>query len=70
MAGSCPTPRPPIPTPNLRASLNPFSSQPDFVLGIILTQVQRLALGLVEFHGVHMGLPVGTLVIEILSPLC
>jgi len=39
----------------LRAALNPFSSQPVFVLGIALTHVQDLALGLVQLHRVHMG---------------
>jgi len=39
------------------AALNPFSAQPVFVLGIAPTQVQDLALGLVELHGVHMGPP-------------
>ena len=34
----------------LRAALNPFSTQPVFVLGIVLNQVQDLALGFVELH--------------------
>ena len=38
-----------------RAALNPFSTQPVFVLGIALTHVQDLALGLVELHEVHMS---------------
>ncbi|KAK4827142.1 LOW QUALITY PROTEIN: hypothetical protein QYF61_014736 [Mycteria americana] len=39
----------------LRAALNPFSTQPVFVLGIALTHVQDLALGLVELYGVRIG---------------
>ena len=39
----------------LRVALNPFSTQPVFVLGIALTQVQDLALGLVELHRVGLG---------------
>ena len=39
----------------LRAALNPFSTQPLFVIGIALTHVQDLALGLVEPHAVHAG---------------
>jgi len=38
----------------LRAALKPFSTQPVYVLGIALTQVQDLALGLVELHEVGM----------------
>ncbi|GAB0196099.1 cAMP-dependent protein kinase inhibitor alpha [Grus japonensis] len=41
--------------PLLKAALNPFSAQPVVVLGIALTHVQDLALGLVELHEVHMG---------------
>jgi len=41
----------------LRAALNPFSAQPVLVLGIVLTQMQDLALGLVELHEVHTGPP-------------
>ena len=41
----------------LRAALNPFSAQPVSVLGIAPTQVQDLALGLVEPHEVHTGPP-------------
>ncbi|KAK4826701.1 hypothetical protein QYF61_010916 [Mycteria americana] len=41
----------------LRAALNPFSAQPVFVLGIAPTQVQYLALDLVELHEVRMGPP-------------
>ena len=67
IAESCPTPHPPISTPYLRASLNPFCHQPDFGLGITLTQVQHFALGLVELHEVHIGLLIGRLVIEIHS---
>ena len=37
--------------------LNPFSSQPVFVLGIAPTHVQDLALGLAEPHEVHTGPP-------------
>ncbi|KAK4829762.1 hypothetical protein QYF61_006486 [Mycteria americana] len=37
----------------LRAALNPFSTQPVFVLGIAPTHVQDLALGLFELHEVH-----------------
>ncbi|KAK4832903.1 hypothetical protein QYF61_026546 [Mycteria americana] len=36
-----------------RAALNPFSAQPVFVLGIVPTHVQDLALGPVELHEVH-----------------
>ncbi|KAK4831476.1 hypothetical protein QYF61_017724 [Mycteria americana] len=39
----------------LRAAFSPFFSQPVFVLGIALTHVQDLALGLVELHEGHMG---------------
>ncbi|PKU42541.1 hypothetical protein llap_7164 [Limosa lapponica baueri] len=39
----------------LRAALNPFSPQPLFVPGFAVTQVQDLALGLVELHKVRMG---------------
>ncbi|KAK4810921.1 hypothetical protein QYF61_013329 [Mycteria americana] len=38
-----------------RAALNAFIPQPVLILGIALTQVQALALGLVELHEVHMG---------------
>ncbi|KAK4825708.1 hypothetical protein QYF61_002067 [Mycteria americana] len=41
----------------LRAALSPFSIQPVFVLGIALTHVQDLALGLVELHEVCTGPP-------------
>ena len=41
----------------LRAAFNSFSSQPVFVLGIALTQVQVFELGLVEPYEVHMGPP-------------
>jgi len=41
----------------LRAALNPSFAQPVFVLGIAPTQVQDLALGLVELHEVHTGPP-------------
>ena len=34
----------------------PFSAQPVSVLGIVLTQMQDLALGLVELYEVGMGL--------------
>ncbi|KAK4828658.1 hypothetical protein QYF61_000376 [Mycteria americana] len=37
------------------ATLNPFSVQPLFVIGIAPTRVQDLALGLVELHEVHTG---------------
>ncbi|GAB0205392.1 cAMP-dependent protein kinase inhibitor alpha [Grus japonensis] len=37
-----------------RAALNPLNSQPVLILGIALTQVQDLALGLVELPDVHM----------------
>ncbi|KAK4821719.1 LOW QUALITY PROTEIN: hypothetical protein QYF61_000262 [Mycteria americana] len=40
-----------------KAALNPFSAQPVFVLGIALTHVQDLALGLVDLHEVCMGPP-------------
>ncbi|KAK4830184.1 hypothetical protein QYF61_008975 [Mycteria americana] len=39
------------------AALNPFSAQPVLVLGIAPTQVQDLALGLVELHEVCTGPP-------------
>jgi len=38
----------------LRAALNPFSSQHVFVLGIALTHVQALALGLAELHEAYI----------------
>ncbi|KAK4820335.1 hypothetical protein QYF61_024873 [Mycteria americana] len=38
-----------------RAALNPFIPQPVLILGVAPTQVQDLALGLVEPHEVHMG---------------
>ncbi|KAK4828118.1 hypothetical protein QYF61_023916 [Mycteria americana] len=38
-----------------RDALKPFISQPVLILGVALTQVQDLALGLVEPHEVHMG---------------
>ena len=38
-----------------RAALNPFIPQPVLLLGVALTQVQDLVLGLVEPHEVHMG---------------
>jgi len=41
----------------LRAALDPFSTQPLFVLGIALTHLQDLALGLVELDEVHTGPP-------------
>ena len=41
----------------LRSAFNPFSAQPVFVLGITLTPVQDLALGLVELHEACMGPP-------------
>jgi len=41
----------------LRAALNPFSTQPVFVLGTAMTLVQDLALGLAELHEVHTGPP-------------
>ena len=46
-----------LPTLLLRAALEPFSTQPVSVLGIALTQVQDLALGLVEALEVGMGTP-------------
>ena len=39
----------------LRAVLNSFFTQPGFVLGIALAQVQDLAYGLIELHEVHTG---------------
>jgi len=36
-----------------RAALNPFIPQPVLILGVALTQMQDLALGLVEPHEVH-----------------
>jgi len=41
----------------LRATLNPFSAQSVFVLGIALTHVQDLTLGFVEPHEVCTGPP-------------
>ncbi|KAJ7406662.1 hypothetical protein BTVI_64973 [Pitangus sulphuratus] len=41
----------------LSAAFNPLSTQPAFVLGIVPTQVQNLALGLVELHKVCIGPP-------------
>ena len=38
-----------------RAALNPFIPQPVMIPGVALTQVQDLALGLVEPPEVHMG---------------
>ncbi|KAK4810951.1 hypothetical protein QYF61_013359 [Mycteria americana] len=38
-----------------RAVLNPFIPQSVLIMGIALTQVQALALGLVELHEGHMG---------------
>lgn len=39
----------------LRAALNPFFSQPGFVLETVPTQVWHLAFGLVELDEVHTG---------------
>ncbi|KAK4808270.1 hypothetical protein QYF61_020751 [Mycteria americana] len=39
----------------LRAALNPFIPQPALILGVAPTQMQDLALGLVDPHEVHMG---------------
>ncbi|GAB0186614.1 mitochondrial enolase superfamily member 1 [Grus japonensis] len=41
----------------LRAAFNPFLAQPVVVLGIALTHMQDLALGLVELHEFRMGPP-------------
>ncbi|PKU41812.1 hypothetical protein llap_7885 [Limosa lapponica baueri] len=41
----------------LRAALQPFSTQPVFVPGITMSQVQDLALGLIELHEVDMDPP-------------
>jgi len=38
-----------------RTALNPFIPQPLVILRVALTQVQDLALGLVEPQEVHMG---------------
>ena len=38
-----------------KAALNPVLPQPVLILGIAPTQVQDLALGLVELHEVHVG---------------
>jgi len=38
-----------------RSAFNEFSPPPVLVLGVALTQMQDLALGLVELHEVHMG---------------
>lgn len=52
-AGLCPV----LSLPELYAcSQSLHTPQPVLVLGIALTQVQQLALGLVEPHGVPMGL--------------
>ncbi|KAK4808149.1 hypothetical protein QYF61_000129 [Mycteria americana] len=40
-----------------KPAFNPFSAQPVFVLGIALTHVQDLALGLIELHDVCTGPP-------------
>jgi len=40
----------------LRAALNPFCTQPVFVLGLASTDVQEFALGLVELDEVHTPL--------------
>jgi len=39
----------------LRGALNPFILQPVLIVGLALTHVQHLALGLVELHEVHTG---------------
>ncbi|NXH55711.1 TNPO1 protein, partial [Rhabdornis inornatus] len=44
-------------SPKIRAALNAFSGQPVLVFGIASTQVQDLALGLVELHEVHTDPP-------------
>ncbi|KAK4831706.1 hypothetical protein QYF61_018758 [Mycteria americana] len=41
--------------PSLGAAHNPFIPQSVLILEIALTEVQDLALGLVELHEVHMG---------------
>jgi len=41
----------------LRTTLESLSTQPVLVFGIALTQMQDLALGLVELHVVHAGPP-------------
>jgi len=41
----------------LRAALEPLSTQPVLVFGIVPTHVQDLSLGLVDLHGVHTGPP-------------
>ena len=41
----------------LRAALNPFSTQPVSVLGIVLTHLQDLAFGLVGLYEVCTGPP-------------
>ena len=41
----------------LRATLDPFSTQPVFVLGVASTHAHHLALGLVELHAVRTGPP-------------
>ncbi|GAB0176690.1 epithelial membrane protein 1 [Grus japonensis] len=46
-----------LPSPSPQAALNPFSTQPIVVLGIALTHVQDLALGLVELHEVSTDSP-------------
>ncbi|KAK4828888.1 hypothetical protein QYF61_001446 [Mycteria americana] len=57
IAGSCPIFHPPVsPSPSLQGCsqcIHPL--QPILILGIAPTQVQDLALGLVELHIVHIG---------------
>jgi len=54
----CPAFRPSVPQVLLRrAALNPFIPQSVLILRTAPTQVQDLALGLVEPHEVHMGPP-------------
>ena len=53
----------------LRVALNPFSTQPVFVLGMAPTHVQDLAHGLVELHEVHMGTPLKPVKVPLESSL-
>ncbi|KAK4806804.1 hypothetical protein QYF61_005600 [Mycteria americana] len=57
IASSCSIFHPPVYPQVLlcRAALNPFISQSVLIVMVALTQVQDLALGLVELHEVHMG---------------
>ena len=53
----------------LWAALNPLITQPVFVLGVALTQMQHLALGLVDLHEVHLSLPLRQVLLEGIASL-